>query len=67
MVRALCARAHGLLAAAAAEGDAAAVLTRLVAGKLGFDPAMAADSEAMAALAAAADAAFAGTWEALLG
>jgi len=59
--------AGAALATAAAEGDAAAVLARLVAGKLGFDPAMAADSEAMAAIAAAADAAFAGTWEALLG
>lgn len=59
--------AGAALAAAAAESDAAAVLARLVAGGLGFDPAMAADPEAMAAIAAAADAAFAGTWEAVLG
>lgn len=59
--------AGAALAAAAGEGDAATVLARLVAEKLGFGPALAEDAAAMAAIAGAAEAAVAGDWGALLG
>lgn len=54
------------LATAAREGDATAVLARLVSAGLGFDPALAQDATAMTAIAAAADAAFAGDWKTVL-
>ncbi|WP_277969992.1 mannitol dehydrogenase family protein [Sphingomonas echinoides] len=59
--------AGAALATAAADGDAAAVLARLVADGLGFDSALAEDGATMAAIATAADAAFAGAWDKLLG
>ncbi|WP_010161503.1 mannitol dehydrogenase family protein [Sphingomonas sp. PAMC 26617] len=59
--------AGAALAAAAAEGDAGAVLRRLVAGGLGFAPSLAEDTAALTAIAGAGEAAFAGNWETLLG
>ncbi|WP_242138220.1 mannitol dehydrogenase family protein [Sphingomonas sp. TREG-RG-20F-R18-01] len=55
------------LALAARDGDAAAVLGRLVSAGLGFDPALAQDAMVMTAVAAAADAAVAGDWGTVLG
>lgn len=54
--------AAAALATAAADGDAATVLDRLIAAKLGFSGELAADPAAVAAIAAAAQAAFDGDW-----
>ena len=59
--------AGAALAGAAAQGDADAVLARLVADGLGFDPALAADHAAMTAIGKAATAASGGEWSTLFG
>ncbi len=59
--------ASAALATAAAEGDAATVLDRLIAAKLGFTGDLAADRDAVAAIADAAQSAFEGEWAILSG
>jgi len=54
--------AAAALAAAASDGDAATVLDRLIAAKLGFSGELAADPATVAAIATAAQAAFDGNW-----
>uniref|UniRef100_UPI0035CBDCC6 mannitol dehydrogenase family protein n=1 Tax=uncultured Sphingomonas sp. TaxID=158754 RepID=UPI0035CBDCC6 len=58
--------AGAALATAAAQGDAASVLDRLIAARLGFSGDLAADRDAATAIATAAQAAFDGDWATLL-